>query len=157
MHHGVPQGSILGPLFFILFINNLPLHVTSDFDLYADNTTVTASADYKEIGKLNAELSKSVNEIQLWANTNRLPLNENKTKEMMITGKRLASKVVDELAAIIDGDKFLENTNKATLLGLDIDSKLCFSEHIEKICKQLAKRIILRKKKVTTEATSTLL
>ena len=146
MHHSVPQGSILGPLFFILFINDLPLHVTSDIDLYADDTTVTASADYKEIGKLNAELSKSVNEIQLWANTNRLPLNKDKTKVIMISGRRLASKVVDELAVIIDGDKFLENTNKATLLGLDIDSKLCFSEHIDKICKKLAKRVgILRK------------
>ncbi len=108
---------------------------------------------------MNAELSKSVNEIQLWANTNKLPLNKEKTKVMMITGRRLASKVVNELAVVIDGDKFLKNTNKATLLGLDIDSKLCFSlflfiyffiylfsEHIDKICKKLAKRIgILRK------------
>ncbi len=109
---------------------------------------------------MNAELSKSVNEIQLWANTNKLSLNKGKTKVMMITGRRLlASKVVNELAVAIDGDKFLKNTNKATLLGLDIDSKLCFSlflfiylfiylfsEHIDKICKKLAKRIgILRK------------
>ena len=74
MHHGVPQGSILGPLFFILFINDLPLHVTSDTDLYADDTTVTASADFKEIAQLNTELGKSVNEIHHWANTNKLPL-----------------------------------------------------------------------------------
>ena len=44
MLHGVPQGSILGPLFFILFINDLPLYTSAQLDLYADDTTVTASA-----------------------------------------------------------------------------------------------------------------
>jgi hypothetical protein len=56
VHHGVPQGCILGPLFFILFINDLPPHVTSDIDHYADDTTVTASADFKEFAQLNTEL-----------------------------------------------------------------------------------------------------
>ena len=57
MHHGVRQGSILGPLFFIKFINDLPLHVISDVDLFADDTTVTPSADYSGIAQLNTELS----------------------------------------------------------------------------------------------------
>ena len=43
MEHGVPQGSVLGPLFFILFISDLPLHFSSQVDLYADDTTLTAS------------------------------------------------------------------------------------------------------------------
>ena len=65
---------------------------------------------------------------------------------MMITGNRLAFKVSDELSAMIDGDKILKNTNRTTLLGLDIDNNLCFNEHIDKICKKLSKRIrILRK------------
>ena len=46
MEHGVPQGSILGRLFFILFINDLPLYVSSQVDLYADDTTLTASAHF---------------------------------------------------------------------------------------------------------------
>ncbi|CAB4036727.1 Hypothetical predicted protein, partial [Paramuricea clavata] len=120
MHHGVPQGSILGPLFFMLFINDLPLHVTSDIDLYADDTTVTASADFKEIAQLNTDLSKSVNEIHHWPNTNKLPLNEEKTKVMIITGNRLAFKVkvADELSVMIDGDKILKNTNTTTVIEI---------------------------------------
>ena len=54
MRHGVPQGSILGPLFFILFINDLPLHVSGTIDLYADDTTISASADVNNIPSLQS-------------------------------------------------------------------------------------------------------
>ena len=47
IRHGVPQGSILGPLRFIIFINDMPLHIDSEAEteLYADDTTIMASAD----------------------------------------------------------------------------------------------------------------
>ena len=51
MLHGVPQGNILGPLFFILFINDPPLYTSAQLDLYAVDTTVTASAYVKNIIK----------------------------------------------------------------------------------------------------------
>lgn len=52
MEHGIPQGSILGPLLFILFINDLPLHVSSQVDFYADNTTLTAPAHFNDLPEL---------------------------------------------------------------------------------------------------------
>jgi len=75
VNHGVPQGSILGPLFFILFINDLPLYITAQTDLYADDTTIACSADYKFMHKLERELNNSVAEILNWAVTNKLPIN----------------------------------------------------------------------------------
>ena len=78
LRHGVPQDSIIGPLFFMLFINDLPLHVSVDVDLHADDTTVTASADGKNLVHLDLSLNKSVREIQAWASANKLPINEDK-------------------------------------------------------------------------------
>ena len=73
LRHGVPQGSIIGPPFFILFINDLPLHVSAVVDLYADDTTVSALADVKNLAHLDLSLNKSVREIQAWTSANKLP------------------------------------------------------------------------------------
>ena len=89
LKYGLPQGSILGPLFFILFINVLPLHVTSWLDLYADDTKITDSADFRNISNLELSLNSSVGELQRWANPNMLSINESKTKVLMITEKVL--------------------------------------------------------------------
>ena len=146
MLHGVPQGSILGPLFFILFINDLPLYISAQLDLYADDTTITAFVDVKNLATLSTSLNKSVSEIQLWASANKFPLNEDKTKELTITGKRCVANINGSDIDVIVNGKKLSNVDSATLLGVEIDSKLSFNEHIEKVCKKLASRIaILRK------------
>ena len=86
--HGVPQGSILGGLFFKFFINDLPLHVSSSkIDPYADNTTITSSANCGSMGRLKESLNTSVSEVFNWALANRFPLNEKKAKVLTVKGK----------------------------------------------------------------------
>ena len=58
---------------------------------------VTASADVKNLARLDLSLNKSVREIQAWASANKLPINEDETKVLTITGKRLISKLNCEL------------------------------------------------------------
>ena len=140
MKHGIPQGSILGPLFFILFINDLPLHVSSHVDLYADDTTLTAFAHFNNLSVLKLSLNISANKIRHWVDSNKLQINESKSKVFTITGKRLASQINDELVVIVEDNRLI-NLKSATYLGLTIDSSLSFDCHVENLRNELASRI----------------
>ena len=110
---------------------------------YVDDTTVTASADVKNLATLNSSLNKSVSEIQLCASENKLLLNENKTKVLTITGKRCVAIINGSDIDVIVSGKQLSNVDCATLLGVEIDIKLSFDEHIEKVSTKLASRIAI--------------
>ena len=81
-------------------------------DLYADDTIVKASADVKNLDHLDQSLNKSAREIQAWTSVNKLPTNEDKTKVLTITGKRLKSKLNSELSVRTDSDNTLCNVEK---------------------------------------------
>ena len=80
-----------------------------------------------------------------WALANKLPLNEKKTKVLIITGKRLSSKI-DYAPEVFIGNTKLTNISSVKLLRLEIDDELSFSRHVDNVCEQLSQRIgILRK------------
>ncbi|KAK2547368.1 hypothetical protein P5673_032736 [Acropora cervicornis] len=76
---------------FVYFEVNCARDPTPKVDLYADDTTITCSADYKSMHKLN--LNNSVAEIQNWGVSNKLPINVDKTDVMIVTGKSIESKL----------------------------------------------------------------
>ena len=84
--------------------------------------------------ELKLSLNISANEICHWADSNKLPINESKSKVLAITGKCMESKFSDELVITVE-------ENRKTLFGLTIDSSLSFDCHVENLCNKLASRI----------------
>ena len=80
----VPQGSILGPLLFLLFINDLPLYTNKVFtDLYADDTTLYDIQD--SMKQIDNNIQSALNSLQIWCRSNGMILNSSKPKVMLVT------------------------------------------------------------------------
>ena len=127
---GVPQGSILGPLLFLIYINDLcKLQLSVKICLFADDTTVYSSS--KTFDESTKILCTDMLMICDWFTKNRLVINWSKTKAMFIN--RNATSLPDHLK--ISGND-VEFVNSFKLLGVLIDSQLNFSNHIKLICRK---------------------
>ena len=90
-----------------------------------------------------SKLNQAWPEVEIWANANKMPLNELKTKSFQVTRKRLSGKVASQdkyLFLTKSNGCILEQVETAKLLGLDLDSEMTFTCDIENRCKKLSKR-----------------
>ena len=129
---GVPQGSILGPLLFIVYLNDI-VHCSDFFDfiLYADDTSLVSMPsmyDLENSFKINAELSKVAN----WLSENRLSLNVKKTKCMILHN---VNKTFTTPSLSINGVQ-LQFVTCFKFLGFYIDSTLSWKSHVDHIHKK---------------------
>lgn len=129
---GVPQGSIIGPLLFILYINDImTLKLTGQLQLYADDMAIIYSSE-SEQGLYDA-IQNDLDILQDWFNTNLLKVNTSKSSYMIFYNRKLVNNNVE---IKYDG-KALERVETFCYLGLEIDHKLTWCKHIEKIRKSI--------------------
>ena len=90
INQGIPQGTIIGPLLFLLFIDDISLYIqNSNIDIYADDGTLTSCSKWNDISQVNNNIQGDLDNIQRWAIMKKIVFNENDTKSMLIIGKRL--------------------------------------------------------------------
>lgn len=120
---GVPQGSILGPLLFIIFINDLPYFIKEFTKLFADDTTILLADE--TVNGLKRKIDEAIRKLDEWCKYNRLYVNWDKTFVMFIKNKRIITP--DHVK--ID-DTIIKAVNKFKLLGVTLDEKLNFGDFI---------------------------
>ena len=140
---GVPQGSILGPLLFLIYINDIPFYLqTSTIDLYADDSTLHSSG--YNIFEIQQSLQSDLDILSTWCSRNNMSIHPDKTKCMIISN--IKRPVLNSSLSLHVNNITLEQVNKHSVLGVIIDNNLRWNSHIDHVCHKLNSKLNLLKR-----------
>ena len=132
---GVPQGSILGPLLFIIYINDIiNCSALLYFILFADDTNLLYSCN--DLNSLQITVNRELSKLSDWFASNRLSLNIKKTNYILFGNKRLPANIDININGIT-----IDRVEHTKFLGVIIDDKLTWTPHINYIASKIAKGI----------------
>lgn len=139
---GVPQGSVLGPILFILFINDLPLFTSeTDVDIYADDTTLHSAN--KNIALLRSQLQNGASGFIDWCLSNDMYVNIPKTVYMTLGSRQNLSRI-EQIELFLENE-IIQNVKQQKLLGVIIDNTLSWDKQVDSVCINISRRISLLK------------
>jgi hypothetical protein len=135
VRHGVPQGSLLGPLLFVLYINVLTkfINKTSAPVIFADDTSILFT--HSNLTDLNETICIVFTTLNKWRRANKLFLNFNKTNCVHFTAKKnIAVNLKIEF-----NNNFITNSSYTKFLGVTMNNALCWNNNIDLLMKKLSK------------------
>ena len=132
--------SILGPLFFLLYINDLPQCLSKTKPrLFADDTNLTTSGD--SIPHLETAVNSDLENLRKWLIANRLTLNAAKTEFMLIGSKQIIKSISDLQLNVIIENKPVKRVIGCKTLGVTLDQHLSWKSNTENICNKITSGI----------------
>lgn len=138
---GVPQGSVLGPILFTIFVNDISQHIhLGTANLYADDCLVyCAGSSPRDVNKI---LQKCIDDVANWYERNNLVLNVEKCNTMLVGSKHnLLQMNANDCLSINLNDSVVEQVNVADYLGIKIQNDLLWDSQIQKVCSQLSRKV----------------
>ena len=140
---GVPQGSILGPLLYLLYVNDIGMACEGKILSFADDTTLLTSNN--SVQSLYHEATLNINRLYGWFCANRLSLNAKKTKYIVIRAPHIKYDLTDH-DILIDGVKLTRvgmdcEETSTKFLGISIDETLSWKNHIANLNSKIARSI----------------
>ena len=137
---GIPQGRNLGPLLFLVYINDLPncLRLTSP-RMFADDTNITFAAS--TLTDLEKGLNSELRSLNIWLISNKLSLNVAKTEFMVIGSNQRLNEFSDNQVNVEIDAKLITKVKEAKSLGVIIDEHLSWSNHIGDLSKKISSAI----------------
>ena len=132
---GVPQGSVLGPLLFLIYINDLPQSSAKlVFYLFADDTNIYFEAENLKL--LQQTVNKELKKVKIWLDVNKLSLNIDKTNFIIFKSPQHFS---SDIIKIKIGNLPVKKTGYVKFLGVLLDENLSWKYHLIELSKKLAR------------------
>ena len=140
VEYGVPQGCLLGPLLFVLYINDQPKSlINCTIDMHADDTVIYCTGH--SIVEITNVFQDDMDNVRKWMGKDRLILDRTKTKSMLFGTRQKLEKNDDLLIQMYREN--IEHVSKFKYLGVLLDEQLTWKEHTESVSKKVCKRLLL--------------